>query len=323
MADLSVIIPTYNSRDVLQKTLSAIFDQDLARDRYEIIVLDDGSADGTGEMVKLTYHWQQNRGRAAARNAGSRIAQGRILFYLDSDVLAAPGLLSRHFQYHEVQDGPTGVQGRTLIHPESKVTPFMKTKELLPDLTRRKRTGLSPYHVITRNLSIRAEDLWAVGGFDEDFPGYGWEDIELGLRLAAHGVQFFSDPEALGYHYDVETLDRTREKLRQAGEGAVYWAGWSGASYPGPSGARTCGRAEPSVELATLDGLAPREARLVSWIAPWIPRGASVLDIGAGSGLLGEAMIGFAQCQGDAARCRRRQSLQASAPHVRWPAPSV
>lgn len=230
MTELSVIIPTYNSRGVLQKTLRAIFDQDLAKDRYEIVVLDDGSGDGTGEMVKhldapvrLTYHWQQNRGRAAARNAGSRIARGRILFYLDSDVLATPDLLSRHYRYHEAPNGPIGVQGRTLIHPESKVSPFMKTKELLPDLTRRRRTGLSPYHVITRNLSIRAEDLWAVGGFDEDFPGYGWEDIELGLRLDAHGVQFFYDPEALGYHYEVETLDRTREKLRQAGEGAVYF----------------------------------------------------------------------------------------------------
>jgi GT2 family glycosyltransferase len=99
----------------------------------------------------------------------------------------------------------------------------MKVKELLPDLTRRRPENLSPYHVITRNLSLRAEDLWAVGGFDESFPGYGWEDIELGLRLHAHGVRFFYDPQAVGYHYDVETLERSREKLRQAGEGAVYF----------------------------------------------------------------------------------------------------
>lgn len=230
MNEISVVIPTYNSRDVLQRTLRSVFAQDLPKDHYEIIVLDDGSGDGTGEMVeqldapvRLTYHWQQNRGRAAARNAGSRIAQGRILFYLDSDVLASPNLLSRHFRYHETQNGAIGVQGRTLIHPDSKVTPFMKAKELVPDLTRRRRTGLSPYHVITRNLSIRAEDLWAVGGFDENFPGYGWEDIELGLRLRAHGVRFLYDPEAIGYHDDVETLERTREKLREAGQGAVYF----------------------------------------------------------------------------------------------------
>lgn len=230
MPDISVIIPTYNNREVLHRTLLAVFAQDFPRNAYEIVVLDDGSTDGTAETVRflsapvtLTYHWQENRGRAAARNAGSRLARGRILLYLDSDILAEPDLLRRHMAYHREHSGPIGVQGRTLIHPESKVTPFMKTKDLLPDLTMRRRGNLSPYHVITRNLSIRAEDLWAVGGFDEDFPGYGWEDIELGLRLHAHGVHFFYDPQAIGYHYDVETLERTRDKLRQAGEGAVYF----------------------------------------------------------------------------------------------------
>jgi len=230
MPELSVIVPTYNNREGLRRTLDAVFAQDFPARRYEVIVLDDGSTDGTGAMVgalrapvEIRYQWQPNRGRAAARNAGSRLAAGRILFYLDSDIIARPDLLSRHVGHHEAHPGRLGVQGRTLVHPEAKTSPFMKTKELLPDLTPRRRTNLSPYHVITRNLSIRAEDLWAVGGFDESFPGYGWEDIELGLRLHAHGVRFFYDAQAIGYHYDVETLERTREKLRQAGEGAVYF----------------------------------------------------------------------------------------------------
>lgn len=230
MPDLSVIIPTYNNRETLRRTLDAVAGQDLAPERYEVVVLDDGSTDGTEEMlaaytapVELLYHWQPNAGRAAARNAGSRLARGRILFYLDSDIIARPDLLSRHLQYYEGRSGPIGVQGRTLVHPDVKVTPYMKTKELVPDLTPRRTENLSPYHVITRNLSIRAEDLWAVDGFDESFPGYGWEDIELGLRLHARGVRFFYDAAAVGYHYDVETLERSREKLRQAGEGAVYF----------------------------------------------------------------------------------------------------
>lgn len=230
MVELSVVIPTYNNREALRKTLQSLFDQNLRKDQYEIVILDDGSTDGTAEMVRslnapvaVAYHWQQNHGRAAARNTGSRLAGGGILFYLDSDVLAGPDLLARHFRFYERDSGPIGVQGRTLVHPASKITPFMKTKDLVPDLTLRSRTNLSPYHVITRNLSIRAQDLWAVGGFDESFPGYGWEDIELGLRLHARGVRFFYDPQAIGYHHDVESLERTREKLRQAGEGAVYF----------------------------------------------------------------------------------------------------
>ncbi len=236
MPELSVIIPTFNNRPTLEKTLRTLFEQDFPHALYEIVVLDDGSTDGTAEMIgalpspaPLRYHWQENQGRAAARNAGSRLARGRILLYLDSDILAAPDLLRRHYQYYEEDRSPIGVQGRTLVHPESKVTPFMRTKELFPDLTRRKRTNLSPYHFITRNVSIRAEDLWAVGGFDESFPGYGWEDIELGLRLHANGVTLFYEPSAIGYHHDVETLERTRAKLYQAGVGAVYF--WRKHNY--------------------------------------------------------------------------------------------
>jgi len=230
MPDVSVVIPTHNNRAVLERSLRALRAQDCPPDRYEIVVLDDGSDDGTEAMVRalrspvqITYHWQPNRGRAAARNAGSRLATAPVLLYLDSDIIAQPDLLSRHYAYHAASSGPIGVQGRTLVHPASKITLFMKSKELLPDLTLRRRGNLSPYHVITRNLSIRAEDLWAVGGFDESFPGYGWEDIELGLRLHARGVRFVYDPNALGYHDEVETLERTRKKLRQAGEGAVYF----------------------------------------------------------------------------------------------------
>lgn len=230
MPDLSVIIPTFNNREILHRTLGTLFQQTLSPEKYEIVVLDDGSTDGTGEMVRalstpvpVTYHWQENRGRAAARNAGSRLAHARILVYLDSDILASPDLLQRHYQHYQEDHTPIGVQGRTLVHPESKVTPFMKTKELFPDLTRRKATNLSPYHFITRNVSIRAADLWAVGGFDESFPGYGWEDIELGLRLHANGVRLYYDPSAVGYIHDIETLERTCAKLYQAGLGAVYF----------------------------------------------------------------------------------------------------
>jgi len=123
------------------------------------------------------------------------------------------------------------VQGVTLIHPESLVTPFMKVKEVSPDLTIRRRHNLSPYHVIGRNFSMLREDLDDAGGFDEDFVQYGWEDVDLALRMAARGVVFQYEPEAVGYHYHVETLEGVRHKLRQAGEGAVYFWRKHGRSF--------------------------------------------------------------------------------------------
>jgi hypothetical protein len=69
---------------------------------------------------------------------------------------------------------------------------------------------------------LRAEVLDA-GGFDETFRGYGWEDIELAIRMHARGVRFEYAHESLGYHYHVESLGSLRRKLREAGAGAVYF----------------------------------------------------------------------------------------------------
>jgi glycosyl transferase family 2 len=166
---------------------------------------------------------QSNRGRAAARNLGARAARGRILLFLDSDIWARPELLAAHHRHYLPHARQLGVQGRSLTHPEARSTVFMKAKEITPDLTVRRRRNLSPVHIITRNFSTLRTEFEAVGGFDESFTGYGWEDIELALRLQARGVTFDYEPDALAYHYHVETLEGLRRKLRQAGEGAVYF----------------------------------------------------------------------------------------------------
>lgn len=227
--DLSVIIPTYNSRERLAVTLQALFAQDTAAARYEIIILDDGSTDGSADLVRgltapvpLIYERHGNQGRSAARNAGARLARAPALLFLDADVRPAPGFLAGHARHHRARRR-TGVQGRTLQDPASLTTVFMRATNLLPDLTIRRREKLSPMHVITRNFSISAEAFWEVGAFDETFTGYGWEDIELALRLRQAGVPLVYEPEALAYHHHVQRLEDLQPKLRQAGEGAVYF----------------------------------------------------------------------------------------------------
>jgi glycosyltransferase involved in cell wall biosynthesis len=228
--EMSVIVPTYNNRDVLRTTLAALQRQTFPAEEYEIIVADDGSTDGTAEMVAsvrgpavVRYVAQANAGRSATRNLGARAARGRILLFIDSDVWTTPGLLAAHHRHYPPRIRKLGVQGRSLTHPDARVTPFMRVKEITPDLTLRRRHNLSPVHVVTRNVSILREEFDAAGGFDEGFTGYGWEDIELAMRLQSRGVTFDYEPEALAYHYHVETLEGSREKLRQAGEGAVYF----------------------------------------------------------------------------------------------------
>ena len=99
----------------------------------------------------------------------------------------------------------------------------MRVREMSADLTPRRHQRLSPLHVVGRNFSLLRADLLAAGGFDEGFPGYGWEDVELAVRLSARGVTIAYEPDALGYHYHAETLESMQRKWRENGKSAVYF----------------------------------------------------------------------------------------------------
>ncbi len=225
---LSVIVPTYNGGWVLRRTVEALQRQDAAPDRFEVIVVDDGSTDGSTRDLEgagpaaLRVLRLPNRGRAAARNAGAAVARGQALLFLDADIWAAPDLVSVHLSHH-AETRNLGVQGRWKDHPDSLVSMFMRSKNILPDTTVRRRRGLSPYHVVTRNFSVDADAFRRSGGFDEAFKGYGWEDIELAFRMVREGVTLRFDPRAYGDHFHIQTLEEAIDKSRQAGEAAVYF----------------------------------------------------------------------------------------------------
>src|SRR5579859_6957405 len=105
---LSVIIPTYQRRASLERALGALSRQTLPPTTYEVIVVIDGSHDGTREMVErfpapymLRAVWQPNRGRASACNTGIRTATGKLLVIMDDDIEPAPECLAAHLAVHE------------------------------------------------------------------------------------------------------------------------------------------------------------------------------------------------------------------------------
>jgi len=90
MPTVSICIPTYNRKYYIRETLESVFSQ--TYEDYEVIVVDDGSTDGTEDMIRqldfpIIYHWQKNGGDAAARNKLIELAQGRFIAFLDSDDL--------------------------------------------------------------------------------------------------------------------------------------------------------------------------------------------------------------------------------------------
>ncbi len=98
---------TYNRKHLLGRALEALFNQNFPRDEYEIVLVDDGSTDGTGEFVrtlkppcKLEYIYQPNSGLAHGRNQGIRHANGHIILFIDDDIVASSNLLAEHVKTH-------------------------------------------------------------------------------------------------------------------------------------------------------------------------------------------------------------------------------
>ena len=231
---VSVVIPTYNRHELLRRTLESLCAQRFDADAMEVVVSDDGSADATESVarsfadhrLRLRYVFQPDEGVriAAARNNGARAATAPVLLFLDTGVLAGPDLVSTHLAVHASSrpDAPgPAVLGYTYGYNPFDPYPGLaellaanspeQVRELLgneerfrdkrhPDFARfdfdlgRMHT---PWTLLwTMNASIRAADFHAVGGFDEGFRSWGGEDVDLGWRLAAHGVPFVAAREA-------------------------------------------------------------------------------------------------------------------------------
>src|SRR5436309_2200193 len=108
---ISVIVPTFNRREVLSRCLQALTEQDCPHSEYEVIVVVDGSTDGTQAFLKslrtsfnLKVIDQANRGAAAARNAGLLAAAHKIVLFLDDDLICESNVVSEHIKAHESQE---------------------------------------------------------------------------------------------------------------------------------------------------------------------------------------------------------------------------
>lgn len=223
---VSVVIPTYRRKASLERALEALCRQTFSAAQFETVVSIDGSEDGTRESVAtfpapyaLHGIWRPNGGRAAACNAGIRLARGALIVLLDDDMEPAPHFLESHVRAH-----PSGKRRGVLgavpvaVGPESPpVVRFIADRfdRHLQKLARPEHEiGIRDFY--TGNFSIDRDLLLEVGLFDESFKVYGNEDGELAIRLLDAGIELVYSSEAIArQHYQKDFPALARDKMAQ------------------------------------------------------------------------------------------------------------
>ncbi|OGO04688.1 MAG: hypothetical protein A2Y73_01235 [Chloroflexi bacterium RBG_13_56_8] len=200
----SLIVPVRNGERVIARCLQALGIQDLDRD-YEVIVVDDGSTDGTRDTVLLFPHahliCQPPQGAAAARNRGWAIAQGDIILFTDADC-APQSDWARQLITALERTGAAGARGVYATQQRSLVARFVQVE--YETRYRRAADGESIDFVDTYSAAYRRQVLEEVGGFDERF--LRDEDQELSFRVTERGHRLIFVPSAIVDHLHARTV---------------------------------------------------------------------------------------------------------------------
>ena len=231
---ISVVIPTYNRLPILQKCLVAMEQQVLSDgkvENYEVILVDDGSSDRTLEWLvenkanlpHIKVIEQNHQGAAAARNLGVQNAAGDTIVFIDSDLVVTETFLQCH--------ADALVKGEEDINSDRLFTygAVINTNNFEnPTDEPYKITDFSAAYFATGNVAISRKWLDAAGLFDTGFKLYGWEDLELGVRLKKLDLKLIKCPEAVGYHwhpaFDLDQIPQMIEREIERGKmGVVFY----------------------------------------------------------------------------------------------------
>ncbi len=200
----SVIIPTRDRPETLTKCLTSLIAMEYPKDRFEVVVVDDGGgialneiAEAFSDRLDFTLRRQENAGPANARNTGAKIARGRFLAFTDDDCLPDPGWLRAYDdQFVRTPDAMLG--GRVLArHPENI---YALASQLILDMVF-DTYETKPHHIHffgAGNFAIPAELFHRAGGFDGDFRFS--EDREFCDRWLLQGLRMVYVPGAVIYH---------------------------------------------------------------------------------------------------------------------------
>jgi glycosyltransferase involved in cell wall biosynthesis len=211
---VSVVIATKDRAGYVERALASLESQ-VGAPPFEAIVVDNGSSDDTKGVVEraaargvvpVRYLFEAEPNRGKARNRGVDAAAGSVVAFCDDDVQAPPGWVAAHAAAHRGDDRV--VNGPILNVPSYDAKPKPAA------------ANYSRAFLCTCNVSVPKHALEMVGGFDEAFHLYGWEDTELGVRLREAGLKWRFEWSAYIWHIKPESDNTLEVETRKAVERA-------------------------------------------------------------------------------------------------------
>jgi len=225
---VTVVVPTYNREKLLRNLLDSLFRQSYPANKFEIIVVDDGSKDGTREMVEtyrkganrnLKYFYQQNKGPAGARNTGIRNSSGSLIVFTDDDCIASSNWLQEMVKGYD-NSNVAGVGGSIkAIATQSIISEYCS---YIGVMEKPLMQGDTVKYLVGANSSFRKEHLDVAGWFNEAMP-LGGEDLDISFRLEQAGYALKFNPEAVIYHLHKQTLRELLVTFFKYGKGSAIF----------------------------------------------------------------------------------------------------
>ena len=221
---LSVVIPTLRRYDCLGRVLDALEHQTVGTDVFEVIVVADAAEPRpdlvddamAGRRFPARRLQAERVGASAARNVGWRAASADLVLFLDDDIQPEERLIREHLRWHGRYPADiVGVIGRVRWARNLRVTPFMHWLDhgVQFDFSSIRGIDAGWGRFYTANASVKRGLLDGVGGFDEERLPYLYEDLDLALRMSAHGFRVLYNRAAVGFHLQPASIERWRQRL--------------------------------------------------------------------------------------------------------------
>jgi len=228
---ISVIIPTHNRKEILEKTVESLLHQSLPPQANQIMVIDDGSTDGTEEMIhthferdlgdRIGYWKQPQKGANPARNWGIQNAKGHIILFINDDTVPDRDLLEVHLKEHSIfPEEEVAILGHVAWSHDQISTPFLRWLDhggpqfIFHEIKGKREVPW--YYFVTANVSIKKAFVSRMDPFDEDFMAH--QDTEFAWRAHQKGMKLLYNESALVYHFHPRTFDEMRSRMVLVGE---------------------------------------------------------------------------------------------------------